>query len=190
LAPRLNQNALISMASKTILRGRSRALALVPVALVLLAATLVAAGCGTDVGRLTDESLALVGAGRFDEALPIQERVAALDPKDAQIRVELGFNYLSHQNNPAKAVAAFKQAVYLDPSAKYSTFLAQAYIGAGDAKTAETVLRQAIGTDKSYGHSYTVLLALLEEQGRTTEAAAVREAAASAGVTLAPENVQ
>jgi tetratricopeptide (TPR) repeat protein len=33
---------------------------------------------------------------RWDEALPMQEKAIALDPKEAQIRVELGFNYLNH----------------------------------------------------------------------------------------------
>jgi len=32
---------------------------------------------------------------------PYRSAIATLDPEDAQIRVELGFNYLSHQDRPA-----------------------------------------------------------------------------------------
>ena len=148
LAHRPKQRALINRASKTLSRVRSRALFLVPVVLLVFAG-LVSAGCGSDLGRLTEEAVALAGSGRFDEALPIQERIAALDPNDAQIRVELGFNYLNHQNNPAGAVAVFKEAVALEPSSKCMTFLAQAYIASGDSTAAETTLRQAIGADKT-----------------------------------------
>ncbi len=42
--------------------------------------------------------------GRHDEALALQERVVALDPKDVQTRIELGFNYLNHQKRAADAV--------------------------------------------------------------------------------------
>ena len=189
LAHRPNQNALINGASKTRSRGRSCALLLVPIVLLVVAG-LVSAGCGSDLGRLTEEAVALAGSGRFDEALPIQERIAGLDANDAQIRVELGFNYLNHQNNPAGAVAVFKEAVALEPSSKCMTFLAQAYIASGDSTAAETTLRQAIGADKSYGHSYAVLVSLLEKQGRTAEATELREAAESAGVTLALDEGQ
>jgi tetratricopeptide (TPR) repeat protein len=131
-----------------------------------------------------------MSAGRFDEALPIQEKIAALDPKDAQIRVELGFNYLSHQDRPADAVTVFEEAVQLERSAKHMTFLAQAYSVAGDMTSAEMTLRRAIEADRGYGHAYAVLISLLEREGRITEAAEARAAAESAGVTLVSDDGQ
>jgi tetratricopeptide (TPR) repeat protein len=122
--------------------------------------------------------------GRYDEALPLQEKAVGLDRKDAQIRVELGFNYLNHQDGPAQAVRVFEEAAELEPGAKYLTFLAQARIAAGDSSAAETALRRALDEDSSYGHAYAVLVTLLEQQGRTADAAQLRAAAEEAGVSL------
>jgi tetratricopeptide (TPR) repeat protein len=171
------------MAGTTLSRARNYGSSLVLVFIVIVAC-LVSGGCGPDLGRLSEEAVGLVSAGRFDEALPLQERVASLDPTDAQIRVELGFNYLNHQNDAARATTAFKQVVDLQPSAKNMTFLAQAYIASGDSTSAETTLRQAIESDSHYAHSYAVLVFLLEKQGRTADAAKLRAAAKNAGVTL------
>jgi tetratricopeptide (TPR) repeat protein len=184
LAHRRQQNVLNDPASKTPSRVYHRVAFLVVVVL-LVAACLASAGCGPDLGRLAQEAVGLMGSGRYDEALPIQERIAALDSGDAQIRIELGFNYLNHQNDPAGAARVFREAVDLEPSAKNMTFLAQAYIGSDDSVSAETILRQAIKAERSYGHSYAVLVSLLEKQGRVAEATALRDAAESAGVTLA-----
>jgi Flp pilus assembly protein TadD len=118
--------------------------------------------------------------GTFDEALPMQEKQVALDPKDAQTRVELAFNYLNHQNEPSKAVVVLTQAAALEPTAQYLTFLAQAQIAMGDAKGAEATLHRAVTKDASYGHSYEVLATLLENEGRAAEAAQILEAAKSA----------
>ena len=52
---------------------------------------------------------------RFDEVLPLQEKLVSLDPKDTQTRVELAFNYLNHQGEPAKAVSAFAEAAAVGP---------------------------------------------------------------------------
>jgi Tfp pilus assembly protein PilF len=163
-------------------RGR---LVLVAFGVLLVLVGLLATSCGSDLDRLTEEAVGLMSAGRFDDALPIQERIASLDPADAQIRLELGFNYLNHQKDPSRAVTVFKQAVQIEPSAKNMTFLAQAEVVAGDTTSAEAELRQAIEVDPSYPHPYGVLLSLLEEQGRTQEAAQLRQAAESAGITLA-----
>ena len=67
---------------------------------------------------------------RWDEALPFQKKAIALDTKEAQIRVELGFNYLNHQNAPAEAVTVLKEACALEPTAQYLGFLAQAQMAA------------------------------------------------------------
>jgi tetratricopeptide (TPR) repeat protein len=122
--------------------------------------------------------------GSFDEALPVQEKVIALDARDAQTRIELGFNYLNHQHLPAKAVAVLAQAVALDSSAKYLTFLAQAQIVAGHQGSAEQTLRRALSVDERYGHAYSVLASLLRTEGRTAEAAALLDVAAGKGVDV------
>ncbi len=117
----------------------------------------------------------------LDGALPFQERAVASDPKEVQIRVELGFNYLNHQGRPAEAVAVLAEAAALERSAKVLTFLAQAQIAAGRTTDAEASLRAAIAEDESYGHAYTVLIGLLEAQGRPAEAEELRAAATESG---------
>ena len=77
-----------------------------------------------------------------------------------------------------------EQAVALEASAKYLTFLAQAQIEAGDAAGAEDSLGRALVTDGTYPHARGVLVALLEDQGRSEEAAECRRKAADAGVKV------
>ena len=137
-----------------------------------------------DIQALTGLSVDLLQLKRFDEALAAEQEVAALNATDAQIRVELGFNYLNHQGQPDKAVAALGEAATLEPSARHLTYLAQAQIAAGDASAAEASLRKAIDLDKTYGHAYGVLIGLLEKQGRLSETTTVRQAAATVGATI------
>jgi tetratricopeptide (TPR) repeat protein len=122
--------------------------------------------------------------GEYEAALPFQERVVALDRKDAQTRVELAFNYLNHQKQPAKAVEFLKQAVALQPSAKNLTFLAEAQIVASDSSGAEQSLDKALKTDPKYAFTYVVLLSLLTSENRTADAAKLREQAGLNGVDL------
>jgi tetratricopeptide (TPR) repeat protein len=124
---------------------------------------------------------------RWDEALPMQEKAVSLDPKEAQIRVELGFNYLNHQDDPAGAVAVLEEASKLEPTAQYLSFLAQAQMAAGDGRAAEATLRRALAEDKTYPRAYALLIALLEQQGRADEAADVEQSAQSAGLALQPD---
>jgi tetratricopeptide (TPR) repeat protein len=137
-----------------------------------------------DLRALSGLEVDLLQMQRYDEALPVQEAIVALDPKDALTRVELAFNYLNHQGQPAKAVQYLTEAVALDPSAKNLSFLAQAQTAAGHAQKAEQTLRKAIATDKTYPYAYELLLAMLKGQGRASEAAGLREAAKSAGVVI------
>ena len=123
-------------------------------------------------------------SGDFDGALPIQERVVALDPDDAQTRIELGFNYLNHQDEPAKAAAVMAEAVDLDPTAKNLAFLAQAQNAAGNPAGAEESLWRALVVEPGYGYPYKILLGLLEAQGRTAEALEVRQKATAAGAQI------
>jgi Tfp pilus assembly protein PilF len=75
-----------------------------------------------------------------------------------------------------------QEAVALEPTATYLAFLAQAESAAGDDQGAEKTLRIALATDKSYPHTYALLIALLERQGRVAEATELRSAAKAAGV--------
>ena len=121
---------------------------------------------------------------RYDEALVLEERLASLDPKDAQIRVELGFNYLNHQSRPADAEKALGEAAKLDPSAKNLCFLSQAEVATWNFSSAEKSLRQAITTQPDYSYSYELLSRLLKDQGRIWEAEQVIQQAASRGVNI------
>ncbi|HLA83132.1 MAG TPA: tetratricopeptide repeat protein [Thermoleophilia bacterium] len=135
------------------------------------------------------EVLAALGAdlyvlGKFDEALPIQEKTVALDPEDVQTMIELGFNYLNHQDRPDDAVRVLTEAANVDPSAKNLTFLGQAQEVSQDTVGAEATFRKAIETDPKYAFSYMVLRNLLVKLGRAREAAQVEEAARQEGVDL------
>ncbi len=135
-----------------------------------------------DLEALSGLAVVLSLQGKFDESLPFQERVVEADPADVQTRIELGFNYLNHQNRSDDAVRVLGQAVDLDGSAKNMTFLAQAQAVAGDAEGAERTLRSAIELDQQYAYSYMVLIDLLEDDQRDGDAADVRDLAASRGV--------
>ncbi len=137
-----------------------------------------------DVDALSGLAVDLMLLGKYSEALPIQEKVVTINPKDVQTRIELAFNYLNHQGQPAKAVDYLRQAVILEPSAKNLTFLAQALIQAGDLTVAEQTLHRALVADPKYPHEYIVLLSFLDSQGRTDDAAKLREQARANGVDV------
>jgi Tfp pilus assembly protein PilF len=137
-----------------------------------------------DLRALSGLAAALTVQGKHDEALPIQEQVVATDPDEVLIRIELGFNYLNHQDRAADAVRVLAEAAALDGGAKVLTFLGQAQIAAGDNKGAEVSLHKAIEVDAQYAHSYSVLVQMLEEQMRSSEAAEVRELATSRGIDI------
>jgi Tfp pilus assembly protein PilF len=194
--------------------GHKTVLVGIVVTVILAAAALLVAGCSDRVSEARDAELAgdfqtaealyqgqlqsdaddvdalrglsgvLYMEHKWDEALPIQKKTIALDTKEAQVRVELGFNYLNHQNSPAEAVAVFKEACALLPTAQYLGFLAQAQMALGDLSAAETTLREALKTDKTYSRAYTLLISILEDQGKTSDADAVRAEAQTEGVSL------
>ena len=125
--------------------------------------------------------------GRFDEALPIQEKVVRLDKKDAQTRIDLGFNYLNHQDRPADAVIVMGEAAKIETTAKNLTFFAQAQKASGDLAGAEKSLREAIETDAEYAWSYRLLIGLLEGSSRMDEAKEIRSLAESRGINIKEE---
>ncbi len=133
---------------------------------------------------LSNAAVCLMVMGEYDEAVVLQERLVALDPTDSYTRVELGFNYLNHQDRPGDAVRVLREATLLEPSAKNLTFLGQALIASGDKGGAEQTLRQAVEVDPEYSHSYGVLVNFLEAEGRMGEAEQVAEQAALQGITI------
>jgi tetratricopeptide (TPR) repeat protein len=133
---------------------------------------------------IEDAAVRFFRMGCFDEALVLEEKLAAVDPKNAQIRVELGFNYLNYQDRAADAVRVLTEAAEIQPTAKFLCFLSQAHSAAGDTRLAEQDLNHAIQTDPGYVHSYQLMVALLEDQGRTGEAQEVVKQASSEGVAF------
>lgn len=113
-------------------------------------------------------------AQRYNEALPYQEKLVRIDPREVQVRVELGFNYLNHQGRPREAAARLREAADLDPTGKHWVFAGQALAEAGETAQAEAAYRRAIAVDPTYGRAYDALAGLLDRQGRTGEAQAVR----------------
>ena len=138
-----------------------------------------------NLDALSGAAVCLLMLQRHDEALLVQERLVALDTGDVQNRVELGFNYLNHQDRPGDAARVLREATVLEPSAKNLTFLAQAQMASGDSGGAEQTLLQAIGVDPRYAHSYTTLVRLLEAAGRGSEAGQVKAQALQQGITIA-----
>jgi tetratricopeptide (TPR) repeat protein len=145
-----------------------------------------------DTRALRGSAVILMMAGRYDEALVAQEQLVKLDPSDAQTRVELGFNYLNHQDRPQDAVQVLGEAVALEASARNLCYLAQAQEGSGDAHGAEAeqTLRRAIDTEPSYAYSYQLLESLLRAEGRADEADIVRQQAVTLGVDATSTSVE
>lgn len=136
------------------------------------------------VDALRGLAVVLMLQGRFNDALSMQEKVIAVDPSDATTRIELGFNYLNHQNRPEDAVRIFTESVILDGSAKNLNFLAQAQESVGNNNEAESTLRHAIEVDPAYVYSYTSLIKLLQKNRRDFEAAQVLELAGKNGISI------
>jgi len=199
MATRIRHNREKSHRPKSAVRHSSKLLVVGALLVVLMASGVTVVGCGNlldraaaldqqgdfpgaealyqkilaedpdNLGALNGLAVGLMLQKRYDEALPLQERIVALDSDDAQMRVELGFNYLNHQGQPQRAVDVLLQAVVLEPTAKHLTFLAQAQIEV-DSPAAEDSLRQAIQTQSDYLRAYSVLVSLLRDQGRAEDA--------------------
>ena len=137
-----------------------------------------------DLGAIKGIAGVLYLERKWTEALPYQEKAVARDAREAQIRVELGFNYLNHQSSPQKALVVFQEASTIEPTAQHMSFLAQAQLVLGDARGAEQTLRKAVATDGSYPYAYMMLISLLEQQGRAAEASELRTTAEREGISL------
>jgi tetratricopeptide (TPR) repeat protein len=129
-------------------------------------------------------AVALAVTGRFDEALPYQERACDADASDAQTRVELALNYMNHQGRPAEAVATIREAVALEPTPRNRALMGQLLIADGQAGVGREVLEDLIAQEPGYAYGYQVLVRHLERVGRHEEAATVRSTALKRGIVL------
>lgn len=137
-----------------------------------------------DLGAMTGMATGLWLTGRYDDALAFQEAVVAANPQDIQTTLELAFNYLNHQGRPRDAVDLLEEASSLEYSGRILTYLGLARREAGDLSGAEESFREAIAAEPTYGLAYHELVRLLEQQGRTEEAAVVRAEASKNGVEV------
>ena len=71
-----------------------------------------------DLGAIKGIAGVLYLERKWTEALPYQEKAVARDAREAQIRVELGFNYLNHQSSPQKALVVFQEASTIEPTVR------------------------------------------------------------------------
>jgi len=110
-----------------------------------------------DVDVLRSLAVNLTMAQRFDEALPYLLKTVRLDDQDARTRVDLAFNYLNHQGAPDSAVKWLEEAVEIEGTAKYKTFLAQALLEAGQRGSAVAVLREVVREAPEYGRAQDLL---------------------------------
>jgi len=128
-----------------------------------------------DAARGLGLNLALLG--RFDDALPYQQKVVQLDPRDSQTWIELAFNYLNHQSEPERGLRAMDEGARLDRSPKNRTFLAQALLLNDKTSSAKAELEAVITEHPDYSYAQVVLARQLQRAGRLEEAAAARSGA-------------
>lgn len=106
---------------------------------------------------------ALVMAGRFSKAIPILEKLREQEPDNAMVWTNLGAAYLG---NPVlatveaqdKAIAAFKQALVLDPKAPSVAYnLGLVYRDRQEPQEAIRWFRKAIDTNPADRHARSML---------------------------------
>jgi len=137
-----------------------------------------------DIEALSGAATALWLLGRYDEALPFQEKVVEADPEDAQTRMELGFNYLNHQGRALDAVHVLEEGVMIEESEQMLMYLGLAKRESGNLRGAEEAFREVIEINPSNGYAYNLLVSLLADQGRTEDAALVVEEARANGINV------
>ena len=118
----------------------------------------------------TNLTRALYAAGRIDEAVERLEAAAARYPEDAAVQHTLGTAY-AWSGQPARAQRAYAAAARLDPERPlFGTKLALAWMHAGDHERARRLVEQVIRNQPDYHEAHFALGAILEAEGRTSEA--------------------
>jgi tetratricopeptide (TPR) repeat protein len=135
---------------------------------------------------LSNLGAALRAAGRSDEALAIYDRAIARDGgrRNASLHLNRG-NALMQQGRMVDAVAAFRQAIAVDPhSARAKQALANALYDTGVAAIengafahAEAVLGEALTLRPDYADAYNNLGIAFASQGRMAEAVSAWDSA-------------
>lgn len=89
-----------------------------------------------DARSLNQQAIALIGAGRPEQAIPALERAVALQPRDAEMLGNLGYAYLL-AGDPARARSQFVRSLDLAPTRSATWLnLGQAYAELGERDVA------------------------------------------------------
>jgi tetratricopeptide (TPR) repeat protein len=122
----------------------------------------------------------LLRMSRLDEAQPYVERAIALAPGNAHFQASLGDLFIQRQESPAntaRALAAYQEAIRLDP------LLAAAHFGVGRVyarqrlwKRAEQELLATLRISPTFGRAHYTLAQVCRHLGQTAEAAEHLEA--------------
>jgi tetratricopeptide (TPR) repeat protein len=115
--------------------------------------------------------------GRFDEAVALTTRELEINPGNSMALSQLGDAYV-RQAKWDEAIAALQKSIWLNPyySAPYIV-LWRAYATKGDPAAAEGMFRRAIQYDPNNRAAHYLLGQLLQQMGRTDEAARALETA-------------
>jgi tetratricopeptide (TPR) repeat protein len=114
--------------------------------------------------------VALMGAGRFDEAIEQFHRTLKINPASAHAHYNLGLTLLK-KDRPAEAIPEFEKAIALspkDPDAR--RYLANSYAQLGKTDKAIEQLRIILSSTAELRETYLDLGVALRRQGRTEEA--------------------
>lgn len=96
---------------------------------------------------------AYVVAGRHKKAIPLLEAARDAEPQNAMIWITLGAAYLGNpvlatREQEERAIAAFEQALALDPGTPSGHYnLGLIYVGRGDREGARAAFRQALASN-------------------------------------------
>jgi len=93
-------------------------------------------------------------AGKCAQALPYYERAAQLDPTDYSLFVDWGVDYVNCLNQPEQAVAKFRQAAALKPTAHVYSQIGMAYGKEGKNAEALEALATAEKIDPNFDATY------------------------------------
>lgn len=119
--------------------------------------------------------------GELDTAIELFRRAAANHSDDGNVAAELGY-WLLVDDQPRAALAALHSAAKLHPhNAWIALGIGTAYRRTGQPVEAEASYRRALQEKADYGAARVALGSLLRERGRSADAIAILELAASSG---------
>jgi len=114
--------------------------------------------------------IALMGAGRFDDAIGQFRRTLALNPDSANAHYNLGLTYVK-KGLPAEAIPEFQKALTLTPSDPDARrYLANSYLKVGMIDKAIEQFRILVASKGASPEAYLDFGVALRQQGKTNEA--------------------